>query len=58
MKLFAKLLTGIGVLLGLGYLGFRCVGEKLHLCRCLLYTSRLLPVRRCELQVQHRHFPA
>lgn len=33
MKLFAKLLTGIGALLGLGYLGFRCVGEKLHLCR-------------------------
>ena len=33
MKLFAKLLTGIGVLLGLRYLGFRCVGEKLHLCR-------------------------
>ncbi len=33
MKMFAKLLTGIGLLLGLGFLGFRCVWEKLHLCR-------------------------
>ena len=33
MKLIAKLLTGIGVLVGLGYLCCRCVGESLHLCR-------------------------
>ena len=31
MKLVAKLLTG--VLVGLGYLCCRGVGEKLHLCR-------------------------
>ena len=33
MKLIANLLTGIGVLVGLGYLFCRGVGEKLHLCR-------------------------
>ena len=33
MKLVAKLLTGIGVLVRLGYLCCRSVGEKLHLCR-------------------------
>ena len=33
MKLVAKLLTGIGVLVGLGYLCCRGVGEKLPLCR-------------------------
>ena len=31
MKLVAKLITGIGVLAGLGYLCFRGVREKLHL---------------------------
>lgn len=33
MKLVAKLITGIGVLAGLGYLCFRGLQEKLHLCR-------------------------
>ena len=33
MKLDAKLLTGIGVLAGLGYLCCRGIGEKLHLFR-------------------------
>ena len=33
MKLIAKLLTGIGVLVGLGYLCCRGIGEKLHLFR-------------------------
>ncbi len=33
MKLVAKLLTGIGVLVGLGYLCCRGIGEKLHLFR-------------------------
>ena len=32
MKLVAKLITGIGALAGLGYLCFRGVREKLHLC--------------------------
>ena len=33
MKLVAKLLTGLGVLVGLGYLCCRGIGEKLLLFR-------------------------
>ena len=47
MKLIAKLLTGIGVLVGLGYLCCRGVGEKLHLCRKdpdLPISGRLCPI--------------